>query len=289
MKLSLRKATSFALAAGLLALVAGCGDTAADELEAGHPPPPSAPPASAPAPGPSPRGLVDLNALPTSPVNLLLDPGFGLVGEQASYGSFLAFNDGTYRSFDLKVTFDSRSPAGFGGAVARIEPPGATDTRSNAVTILTSVPGGAGPFRAQIWVSKTTVKGEPAAIALGEDGITASLADGTPNGKAYDLEPVADATRTSGAHTWTLLRATIDKALPYGAFFLVHTGNGGGFFRIAAPEIVAQPLVAAVPTRGFGRAVTARAMTATERAVIERYRAIPPRLVPAAPKPRAGL
>jgi hypothetical protein len=232
---------------------------------------------------PPPRKLVDGSQLATSPVNLVVDPGFGLVGEQAGYGSFLALYEGSFSPVDVATTFDSRSPAGFGGNVAVVKAANANDKRSDAIVLLTSFLGGDGPFDAHVWVSKSDVKGNPVPVTIDAKGVTASITDGTPDGEAFDLKPVSGAERTAGGRTWVLLRASVAKPLPYGGFFVVRTGTGGGQFLVAAPEVTARPLVDGLPARSLGaaRPAVARASSPIERAATAKYKALPPRLVPA--------
>lgn len=283
----------FALAALLASAgTLACNDTTDESSLTAHPVPTDTPANVTPPPQTPPRTLVSGTQMATSPVNLIVDPGFGLVGQQAGYGSFLSLYDGTFSPVDITTTFDSRAPSGFGGSTAVVKAENATDKRSDAIVLLTSFLGGTGPFHAQVWVSKSDVKGTPVALTVDAKGITASITDGTPDGEAFDLAPVPDAQRTAGARTWTLLRGTVTKALPYGGFFLVRTGTGGGQFLVAAPEITAQPLLDGLPVHSFGstRPAVARPSTASERAAIAKYKAIPPRLVPAsAGRPERAL
>lgn len=279
-----------ALAASSLVLVAGC-DTGSDDAAIPKPAPTTA---EVPATQPPVRTMVQGTQLGTSPVNLLVDPGFALVEGGAGYGSFLALYDGSFESFGLTTSIDSRSPAGFGGAVAVAK--GMTDKSSLPVLLLTSVLGGTGPFRAQVWVSKSDVKGNPVEIDLDEKkGVSAAVTDETPDGKAYKLVAVPDMARTAGGRTWTLLRVTIPTPLAYGAYFVIRTGTGGGSYHFAAPEVVAQPLVDGMVDGMRTAAITVsaprtRAIDASERAAITKYKNRKPRLVPATGiEPRRGL
>ena len=281
MKLSL---ISAATAVVLAALATGCGASEADKGEGGPPPADTAPPpANAPV-----RQLVDGKALSTSPVNLLADPGFSLVGRQQGYGSFLAFYDGGQRQFELAATLDSRSPAGFGGAVALVRPDKATDKKSQPVILLTSFLGGKGPFHAKLWVSKSNVRGEPVDTPTDGSAVKASIMDGSPEANdAFDLEADPAATRTIGGRTWILLRGDVTKPLENAGFFVVRTGSSGGHIHLAAPEVTSDEITVgqAVKAQAGLKLARVRAKNTSERLAIEAYRAIPPRLVPAAPKP----
>lgn len=289
MKLSLIAAASLA---ALSSLAVACSTTSDDPVLR-KPPAATTPPAEAPVA--TPRKLVDGTALSTTPVNLIADPGFGLTGDEAGgYGSFLAFYEdgGGSGQFELAATLDSRSPAGFGGNVGLVKPEGASDTASAPVLVLAAFPGGAGPFRAQVWVSHSDVAGKPTeAVAVDDTGVRASVAEETPEGDAIDLSLVEGSTRTVGGRTWVLLRGEIQKPLTYGGFFIVRTGTGGGQFQVAAPEVVAQPLVDGLPTtksRSVSAASKARSKTTFERAAIQKYKSRPPRLAPGAKKLRRG-
>lgn len=282
---------SLIAAAAIAALSVACG-TNDDGNVPRLPQTPDSVPTEEPNAAPPPRQLVDGRQLATSPVNLLTDPGFGLTGQQVGFGSFLAFYDGSFEQFELATTIDSRSPAGFGGAVGVIKPAGATDKKSDPVLLLTSFLGGKGPFHAQVWVSKSDVKGNPVELPTDGSAVKVSIADGDPDaGETFDLKPAEGATRTIGGRTWVLLRADIPKPLAHGGFFVLRTGSKGGQIHVAAPEVTTDEIAIgqAVLARGASFVATARPKTASERVAIRKYRALPPRLVPAAPKPRAGL
>lgn len=278
MKLSLAPLVSV-LSLSLSASVVGCGSSSSDPAPA----PVAEVPTETPVePAPKPRTLIEATVQPTSPVNLLADPGFALVAAGASYTSFLAFEEATSSPFDIETTLDSRSPAGFAGGTALVRPSGATDTKSDAVILLTSILGGQGPFRAQVWFSKSDAKGKPATLATDGSAVSASLTEESPEGKGYDLAPVPEATRTVSGRTWVLYRAEIASPLPYGGFMVIRTGDKGGQVQIAAPEVTTAEIVAGAAVRA--RSATparARGTTSWERAAIRRFRSIKPVLTPA--------
>ncbi len=281
MKLSLITAGTLAV---LATFTSGCGTSEADR-EGGPKPAETA----APAEGAPARSLVDGRALATTPVNLLPDPGFSLVGREQGYGSFLAFYDSGSRRFELAATLDSRSPAGFGGAVALVRPDKATDTKSDAVILLTSFLGGKGPFHAKVWASKSNVRGEPVEIPTDDSAVKVSIMEGSPDAnQAFDLEFDPAATRTIAGRTWILLRGDVTKPLESGGFFVVRTGKSGGHIHLAAPEVTSDEVAVgqAVKSRAALRLARARVKDASERIAIKAYEAIPPRLMPAAPKPQ---
>lgn len=279
MKLSLvaLTLTSFSL------LATACGTNEESDALNRMPPAAEAPPAEPAPAAPAKRAIVQGKALPTSPVNLLADPGFALAGQQAGFGSFLAFDEETFSQLELATTVDSRSPAGFGGSVALVRPDGGTNKKSTPVLLLTSFQGGTGPFHAKVWVSRSDLSGKPVDLTIDAKGIVASINDGTPDGEAFDLVAVEGSARVAGGRTWTLLRADVTKPLAYGGFFVVHTGTGGGQFHVAAPEIVAQPLVDGLTasTRSLSASQRARSLSSAEHRAILRYRSKPPQLTPA--------
>jgi hypothetical protein len=284
MKISTLPTLSTLSLLALAALTPACSTSEGDGIPS-HPvdqTPAEVPPAPAPK-----RTLVTGDQLPTSPVNLLIDPGFGLVGEQAGFGAFLAFLDETFEPVDLTTRFDSRSPARFGGSVGVIMAAGATDKKSDAVIVITTFPGGAGPYHASVWVSKSTISGKPTAFTPDAKSIQASVTDGTLDGTAYDLAPAPEAPRVAGDRTWIELRAEVDAPLVYGGYFVLRTGEGGGKWLVAAPEVVAQPLVDALGTRSrAARAAVGRPRTPSESKAVAKYRSIEPVLIPAIPKTR---
>lgn len=277
---------SLIFAASIAAFAVACG-TEGENGQGNQPPVTEQPPAEQPPSAPG-RQLIEGKQLPTSPVNLIADPGFGLASQEGGYGSFLAFYEGGYDQFELETAIDSRSPAGFGGAVALVRPAGATDKKSEPVVLLTSFLGGAGPFHAQIWISKSDVKGTP--VDLPTDAVKISIADGDPDlGESFDLKPVDGANRTIGSRTWVLYKADIAKPLSSGGFFMIRTGEKGGHIRIAAPEVTSDGLVVGQAVmRSSTAASVARTKAPFERAAIKKYRSVPPRLTPAAPKVRIG-
>lgn len=279
----MKSSLALAVVSSSILVLAGCSTTDDEPVARRAPtaePTTEPPPATAP-----PRKLVEGNALPTSPVNLVADPGFGLVGQEAGFGSFLAVTEEGFSQIELVTRADSRSPAGFGGSVAVVNPEGATDKASDPVLVLTSFQGGTGPFRAQVWVSQSTVSGKPKDVTIDPKGIRATVTDETPDGEAFDLTLVESATRKVGERTWVLLRTEIAKPLTYGGYFVVRTGSGGGQFSLAAPEIVAQPLVDGIAaTKSItskAQAIAPRVKTQAERGAITKYKSRPPRFVPA--------
>jgi hypothetical protein len=268
--------------------VVGCGESDAPAPARTAAPDDSVAPTAPEAPAKR-RTLVTGNALPTSPVNLIADPGFYLLGYEQGFGSFITFyNDGDFA--EVTSSADSRSPAGFGGRVANLKDAFATDAKSRAMTMLASFAGGPGPFRAQVWVSKSDSKGTAVAAPTDKAAIQISIAGGAPGAsQAYDLAVDPAATRTVGDRTWLLYRADIGEPITPGGFFMVEAGEGGGQWHIAAPELVATPLLAGQPTRALSNRwqARARALSRPERDAARRYAAIPPRLVPAANAPGA--
>lgn len=227
----------------------------------------------------APRTLVSGKA-PTGATNLLLDPSFALTDSPGS-GGFLPVYEAQGSLAAIDTEFDSRSPAGIGNAIGKIAPTGGTDTKSKAVLLLASFAGGPGPFTAQVWVSKTTVSGDPISnISLGNTGISASITT-DPNAQSDVVDLTKADQRVSGGRTWILLRGQVTTDLSRGGFFFVRTGTDGGHYLVASPSLVADPLAAGTENRALVT-TSVRPLRAEERRAIQRYKAIPPRLVPPA-------
>jgi hypothetical protein len=265
--------------ASLSVLAAACGTSGSSDLPA--PAPADTGTATQPAPVPQKRTLVTGAQMPTTAVNLLLDPGFGLVDAQPGYGMFLAFLESDYSQVTLSATLDSRSPAGYGGGVGLVKPDGATNKSSGAVLLLASFQGGDGPFHGRVWVSKSDVSGKPVDFGTDAKSIRVSLTDASPDGDAFDMKPTDGATTTIGGRTWVMLEVDVPKTLPYGGYFVAHTGGGGGQWHLAAPEVVAKPLADALTTRALVTPAVGRSTTFAERKVTRKYRSLEPKLVPA--------
>lgn len=242
-------------------------------------------PPTAKAAAVTPRRLVEGTSLPTSPVNLIADPGFFLVGQETSYGSFLAFFASSFSPFSPRLALASAAPSGFGGAVLHVEPPRATDTKSDAIILLTSFPGGNGPFVAELWASKSDAKGEPTPMPPNGSAFLATIADGSPEAAGYDLVADPEGTRTVGSRTWVRFRGTVTAPLTDGAFFVVTTGRDGGHVQFSAPSVTSAEVTpggAVQQARGLSSATLARrALRGLEREAIAKYRRLPPRLAPA--------
>ncbi|HEY8076572.1 MAG TPA: hypothetical protein VIF62_20750 [Labilithrix sp.] len=267
------------------ALLAACGTSDDDGT------PIVTPAASATATAPPPpqkRTLASGTQLVTSPTNLLLDPGFGLVGGQAGYGMFFTYLATDNSDVTVNVTLDSRSPAGYGGAVALVKPDGATNKQSDPVIMLASFQGGNGPFHGKVWVSKSNIDGAPVDFTADKKTIVATLTDATPDGQAFDMTVTDGATKSIGGRTWVLLQVDVQNPLPYGGYFVLNIGGTGGQIHIAAPEVTAQPLLDGQTTMSL-RTSRARGLTPAERSAITKYRAVTakPRWVPASTSKRA--
>lgn len=229
-----------------------------------------------------PRTLIDGHALPGAAENMIIDPGFSLLAQRRqSWGSFLAFRNDAMTEAQVQVAVDSRSPARFAGGVATL--PGDASNLSRIV-LLTSFVGGAGPWRAALWVARRS-PGDGKALPLDGESIQVTVASESPEGQGFALEADGASTYTAAGRTWARYTATIPDGLTNGGFFLVSLSGGANDWHLAAPELVPEPLL---PTR---KSLSARATPRTralgrpELAAIGKYRAIPPRLMPEAPTP----
>jgi hypothetical protein len=228
-----------------------------------------------------PRKLIEGHLLPSSPGNLLLDPGFGqLSSQEASYGSFLGYYADDSSQFVASTTLDSRSPAGFSGNVAILLAAMATDTKSRSIQLIASILGGTGPYHASIWVSKSNVAGQPTDFSPADKQISISLATDFGSGpsaakaQVYPLVPDATPQVAGNGRAWTHYQVDVTDPLPYGVFLLIGTGTKGGAFELAAPEITSAALENQLSTMSLVK-TQSRALTDDERALITRYKSTP--------------
>jgi hypothetical protein len=228
------------------------------------------------------------NQMPTTPLNLLLDPSFGTVGQDGltlDTWSSVVDDDTFATAVAMTSTLDSRSPAGHGGGIGILMADGATDKSSDPLILFAPFLGGPGPFHAQIWVSEAHVDGNPMDWDVDPKQLSIAITDGSPDDKSYDLAVVPEATHVASGRKWMLFRTTVDT-IAFGGFMIVHLGDKGGQWRFAAPEVTAQPLLDAMGTRALRPSAKARPRTAAERKVLAIHASIKPRWVPAAPAAR---
>lgn len=282
-RLSFTRITSVALVLAALPL-AGCGG---DDTPGVLPGPAATqePGPTTPAPVPTPkRTLLTGGLTPTRAQNLLLDPGFWLTEQgQTGAGTFLAFYASSSSRLDVKVSTYSDSPAGFGGGVALLKDPKATDEKSRAIQLIASFTGGKGPFEASVWVSSVDAAGTPRPFPEDGGGFEATVLDAQQRSSAV-LQRDPEKTLIVGKRTWVQFRGTLKKDLVGGGLMVIETGAKGGGFEAAAPEIIALPTLAATSSTSLARRapeVTWRAVRADERAPLAAYAAIPRRYVPA--------
>jgi hypothetical protein len=294
---SLTWLTSVALLFAALPL-AGCGG---DDTPGVLPAPAATqePAPTTPAPLPTPkRTLLTGGLTPTRAQNLLLDPGFWLTEQgQQGQGTFLAFYASSSSRLDIAVRTLSDSPAGFGGGVALLKDPKATDDKSRSIQLIANFTGGKGPFEASVWISSVDAAGAPRPFPEDGGGFEATILDARQSSSAVlKLDP--EKTMVVGKRTWVQFRGTLKKDLVGGGLIAVETGAKGGGFEAAAPEIIALPTLAATSTTSLSRQapeVTWRPVRADERATFAAYAAIPKRYVPAGrdeagpPVPRPAL
>lgn len=230
------------------------------------------------------RTLLTAGLTPTRAQNLLLDPGFELTAQgQQGAGTFLAFYAASSGQLQIDVSTRSDSPAGFGGGVAMLKDPKATDDKARSIQLIASFTGGKGPFDASVWVSAVDAAGEPRPFPEDGGGFDASIVDAKQTSSAT-LQRDPEKTRIVGKRTWVQFRGQLKRDLVGGGLMAIETGTKGGGFEAAAPEIVALPTLAPTASTSLARRapeVTWRALRADERATIAAYAAIPKRYVPA--------
>lgn len=273
------------LAVALAIASTACGTTSSDPT----PPPGSVPPPSDDGgadPAPPPRTLVDGRALPGAAENMIIDPGFSLLAQRRqSWGSFLAFRNDAMTEAQVEVAVDSRSPARFAGGVATLPGDAANLSR---IILLTSFVGGAGPWRASLWVARRST-GDGKALPLDAQSLQVTVAAESPDQTGFALEADAASAYTAGGRTWTRFTASVPDSLQSGGFFLVSLSGGANDWHLAAPELVPQPLLPTRKSLAARPLVRTRALGRAELDAIRKYRSIPPRLMPFAaegPPPR---
>jgi hypothetical protein len=258
------------------ALVA-CGG---DDTLSPTPTPTATVPVTPPPPVPTTttkRTLVEGQLVPTAPKNLLLDPGFFLTEQGGQItGAFLALFEANQDQATVTTRIDSTSPAGFGGGVLAAKDPKATDEKSRSLQLIAGFTGGPGPFTASVWVSSVDAAGNPRPFPEDGGGFAATVIDST-QATAGTLRRDPAKTKTLGNRVWALYSGTWTKALVGGGLFSITTGNKGGGFDLASPEVVP----ADVKVLSLRAPIAIRPMSDSERSVAAKMAALPPRLRPA--------
>lgn len=226
------------------------------------------------------RTLVTGALLPTSAGNMLIDPGFSLIGSQSSQGQFIAFT-GNGSTLDLAVRFDSASPVGARGSSLVLKDPAATDTSSKAVTLLSSFVGGAPPLSTRVWLSYSTAAGDPLPFPEDPSAISVTISSGKLEG-GYELQKSSAKPRVIEGRTWVTFEGSVATEV-LGGFFLITTGTSGGSWLVAAPEIKAAD---GNSVRSDRAALVRRPLRSQERDSVTRYMAIPPNWGGAPNKPQ---
>ena len=215
------------------------------------------------ATSPKKRTMVTGSLVVGTVVNLVPDPGFALAADSSSYGGFYGYTGADSKVLDIVPVRDSRSPAGLRGSVAVVTSPGATDTTGTGISLISAVTGGTGPFHAEVWLSKSTLAGTPTSFEPNE--ITVAMLD-QQNG-AVNLNAVDTDIQLEGDRKWVPMRADFADGFATGGYLSLTIPTSGGTWHIAAPSLVAQPLVDGVPTRAL-RWPTVRAQTPPEKSAI---------------------
>ncbi len=227
---------------------------------------------SAPVVGPK-RTLVTGALVVGSAVNLVPDPGFALTQQPGSYGGFYGSTGADSAELVIVPVRDSRSPAGLRGSVALVTAAGATDEAGAGITLLATVTGGAGPFHAEVWISKSMLSGTPAAFDASD--FNAAIFD--QRGGAMSMTAVVADARVVDGRTWIPTRVDFAGGLTDGGYFSVGIPTSGGTWHVAAPSLVAQPLVDGLPPRALRWDTALRAQTAVEKNAVAKLRARRPR------------
>ncbi|MBK6463269.1 MAG: hypothetical protein IPF92_20025 [Myxococcales bacterium] len=250
-----------AAAALFLAALSACEGAApappapAPSASVTSPPPPPAPPPSVPPP----RTLVTGTLRPGSPENLLIDPGFSGAeqGEQGA-GGFLAYFAKTFARFTPVAVPDSASPAGHGGNVLALS--NATVPLPRAIEVVLRFTGGKGPFVAEVWMAARDPEG--AARPWGPTGPSATILAPAAD-QATTLAPDQSPPRQASGRSWTRFTGTFSGDIVGAGLLVVNTGSLPGTVDLAAPQVLAVPIVSTL-----GRATSPRSLRPEERATV---------------------
>jgi len=228
------------------------------------------------------RTLVEGNLLPTGTTNMLLDPGFSLLGSQ-SQGQFFAFT-ANGSTVTLTSRFDSSSPVGVRGGALYLADPAATDTSSKSITLLSSFVGGKASFSSRVWISHSNANGDPAPFPDDEEAISVTIASGDVS-DGFPIKRTSTKPYVANGRTWVQFGGRVENDIK-GGFFLVTTGTSGGTWLLAAPEVLStSSLPEGNSLRSSTPTIRSRRLTESERSAIQRYASFPPQLG-IVPKPR---
>lgn len=254
-----------------IALSVGCGSSSEPEQPAQAPviaPPETVTPKAV-------RTIVHRPLLAGSAQNLLLDIAF----REPGWGHFTTIFDTGYSQVAVASKTLSLSAASVSAPVGIFKDPAATDDKSKGMVSVASFVGGAGPFTARVWISRSTVAGAPAELLDDASEFRASITTGgIPEGKAYDLTRKDE--KVVGNRTWVLFEARVEATLPSTAFFNLKFGRRGGAYMVQAPEVIALNLLPPGDTpMAMKVSVPARTVTFEESAAVAYYLRQPHQLV----------
>lgn len=215
------------------------------------------------------------------PTNLLLDPTF----EQGSPGiGRWFFNGGGTAPAVLQQAILSDSPTGVGLVAGVAEDGPGPGTSGNAISFVTQVPGGAGPFRVGVWLSVDPRENQPSPPSLVRISFAQSWAEkGSPS--TLDVGLVADATRVIGARTWYRFEAEAPGPNPFGSLLTIRLRTSSYRWYLLAPEVTPIALDGA-PSGDAGPTTRARAVARLREADDEElalFRAYRRQLFPGVP------
>jgi hypothetical protein len=256
---------------------AGAGDAGADAAEV------------APPPTPTVRTMVQRGLFGTArPTSLLIDPTF----DQGSpgIGRWLV-NGGAAPPAVMQQAILSDAPTGVGMTAGVAEDDPGVGGAIGAISFVTQVPGGAGPFRVGLWLSVDPRENQPTPTSLVRVSFAQAWADkGTPS--TLDVPLVAEATRTIGARTWYRFEAQAPGPNPIGSLMTIRLRASTYRWYLLAPEVTPLALEAGADTTTKSlTAVHLRVADDEELALYRAYRDQPvPRVPPSQlPKRTRGL
>lgn len=225
------------------------------------------------------RSLKQGHLLPGAPQNLILDASF----RDQGWGKFLVISGSSTITIASRVF--GASPAGPSIPVGILKDPTATDSKSKALSVLAGFLGGKGPFTVGVWVSRSTVAGDPKDLEV-DDTVFKSFVSKDGSSSAYALTRTVS--QTIGNRTWWRYEAKIDGDLQAGYFHL-RVGAKGGAVWAQAPEVIPVSAVAGDKTMSLEAKPTIHVLEPDELEAIAIYKRQPIQLqLPKLPPLRPG-
>ncbi len=206
----------------------------------------------------------------TNVQNLVLDPSF----EDGSpgIGRWIVSSTATEPPALLPM-ITSNAPNGVSLRVVSVSDIPASGTANpRAFSVMAQLPGGTGPFVAQVWISTEKPVDLATLTPLVRVSISPASSTSPTSGSELPLDPTA--TRVIDGRTWLLYRGEITGPFQVGAWFSIRMRGSRNKWWLHAPEFVPKALLAEAQTKSLHLA-RPHALDADELSAIARYRRIP--------------